>query len=310
MPTLVGEKREGSGRIRTRAGVPVFEESYAYLVKADTKFQTREEILLTAGLPIIGTSTSAGGFAVCQGLIATRRVESVLYWDVVAEFSSDVEENAGGSSGVGGNIGSNPPESWIPIYETKFERYQQVVTHDESGEPFVNSVGQPFDQGLTVTRHIPIWEFFQFEPASISDETIIERSEKVNSTVFKGRNEKTLLCVVLSSVIGRYYGQLRRLTLYQLKYKKDDWRLRILDQGTQHYRNGATGTVQYQRKILLSGGYTADNLDVVLGPLNGIGQPVGGFDGATDFAVMDGEPAEFLYFDQYATIDFSTFLRI
>lgn len=309
MPTLVGEKREGSGRIRTRSGAPVFEESYTYLVKADTKYQTREEILLTAGLPIIGVTTSAGGFAVCRGLIATRRPEAVLYWDVVAEFSSEVEENAGGSSG--GTPSSNPPESWIPIYETKFERYQKVVTHDEAGAAFLNTAGQPFNPGLTVTRHIPIWEFFQFEAASISDETIIERSEKVNSTVFKGRNEKTLLCIVLSSVIGRYYGQLRRLTQYQLKYKKDDWRIKILDQGTQHWNQANTAMVAYQRKILTSGGYTADNLELILGPLDGVGgQPAGGYDAATDFAKMDGTPAEFLFFDQYATVDFSTFLRI
>jgi hypothetical protein len=287
--------------------MPVFEESYHYIVEADSIFQTREEVLLTPGLPILNVSTSAGGFAVCQGLSATRREAKSTYWDVTAEFSSEVDEQSIGST----NITTNPPEAWVPIYETKFERYQKVVTRDEAGNKFVNSAGQPFDQGLTVTRHIPIWEFFQFEPATVTDETIIDRSEKVNDAAFKGRATKTLLCVVLSSVVGRYYGQLRRLTQYQLKYNKDDWRIKMLDVGTRHYNNAGTATVAYNTKILSSGGFTADNLEVILGPLDGVGgEPAGGYDGATDFALMDGTEPGLLFFDQYATATFSSFLRI
>lgn len=309
MPTLIGEQREGSGRLRTRAGMPVFEESYSYLVEAESIFTTREEVLSTLGLPTVNLTKSAGGFAVCRGMVATRRQDKATYWDVTAEFSSEIDEQSAGSIGST-NIQANPPETWVPIYETKFERYQQVVTKDEAGNPFINSAVQPFDVGLTVTRHIPIWEFFQFEAATLTDETIINRSEKVNNAEFKGRAAKTLLCIVLSSVIGRYYGQLRRLTQYQLKYNRDDWRLKMLDYGTQHYNAAGTAMVPYQRKILASGGYTADNLEVVSGPLDGTGDPAGGFDGATDFAVINATDPAILNFDQYATIDFSTFLRI
>jgi hypothetical protein len=305
MPTLIGEKRDGSARIRTRRGMPVFEESYSYLVQADSIYQSRDEILLTSGLPQINLTTSAGGFAVCVGLNATRREGKATYWDVTAEFSSEIDEQSTGST----NPGANPPETWIPIYETKFERYQKVVVEDESGNKFVNSAGDPFETGLTVTRHIPIWEFFQFEPASVTDETIIDRSEKVNSTEFRGRPEKTLLCVVLSSVVGRYYGQLRRLTQYQLKYNVDDWRLKMLDVGNRHLNAAGTATVPYNAKILASGGYTADNLEVILGNLDGAGEPAGGFDGATDFAVLDGTEPAILYFDQYASPSHNTFLR-
>lgn len=307
MPTLVGQKREGSGRVRTRGGMPVYEQSDSYLVEADSIYQTADDVILTPGLPLLNETPAANGFAVCRGLTATKQPNKATYWDVTAEFSSEIDEQSTGST----NITQNPPETWVPIYETKFERYQNVVTKDESGNPFVNSVGQPFDTGLTVTRHIPIWEFFQFEPATITDETIIDRSEKVNSGTYKGRAAKTLLCVVLSSVIGRYYGQLRRLTLYQLKYNKDDWRIKMLDVGTRHWNNANTATVPYNTKILSSGGFTADNLEVILGPLDGVGgQPAGGYDGATDFALMDGTEPGILNFDQYATIDFSTFLRV
>ena len=306
MPAVIGEKREGGGRLRSRNGLPVFEETYNYLVLADSVYDDRLSILTTTGLPQLNVSTSAGGFAVCRGLNAVKDQKNNLYWHVTAEFSSEVEDGNNSQT----NPTNDPPEAWVPIYETKFERYQQVVTTDQAGNKFVNSAGQPFDTGLTVTRHIPIWEFYQFEPASVSDETVIGRSEVVNSGTFKGRAAKTLLCVVLSSVIGRFYGQLRRLTQYQLKYNKDDWRIKMLDMGTRHNNAGGTATVPYNAKILASGGYTGDNLELILGPLNGSGNPAGGFDGATDFAVMDGTEPAILQFDQYASVDFSTFLRV
>jgi hypothetical protein len=306
MPTLLGEKREGSGKLRSRAGTPVFEESYHYLVQADSKFQAREEILTTAGLPQLNITTSAGGFAVCRSLSATKRTVNPLYWDVTAEFSSEVDETSGGST----DPAVNPPEAWVPIYETKFERHQRLVAKDASGDPFVNSAGEAFQEKLTITRHVPIWEFFQFEPATVSDETIIGRCEVVNNATFKGRAAKTLLCVVLSSVIGRFYGQLRRLTQYQLKYNSDDWTQKMLDVGTRHLDQAGTATVPYNAKILDTGGYTADNLEVILGPLDGAGEPAGGFDGATDFAVMDGTEPAILEFDIYPQVDFATFLRI
>lgn len=306
MATLLGEKRDGNGRIRSRSGLPVYEESYSYLVQADSVHESRDSVLATIGLPVVNLTTSAGGFAVCRGLAATRREANPLYWDVTAEFSSEIDEQSTGST----DITTNPPETWVPIYETKFERYQKIVATDEAGQPFVNSVGDAFETGLTVTRHIPIWEFFQFEPATVTDEQVIDRSEKVNDDEFKGRAAKTLLCVVMSSVIGRYYGQLRRLTQYQLKYNVDDWRLKMLDVGYRHYNNGATSVVPYNAKILASGGYTTDNLENILGNLDGAGQPAGGYDGATDFAVIDGTEPAIVYFDQYATINFETFLRI
>jgi hypothetical protein len=306
MPTLVGERREGSGRLRSRGGLPVFEESYHYLVQADSIYDDRLTILATSGLPILNVSTSAGGFAVCRGLSAVRRSQQTLLWDVTAEFSSEVEDSNSSTT----NPTTDPPEAWVPIYETKFERYQKLVTKDEAGNPFVNSAGQPFSEKLTVTRHIPIWEFFQFEPATVSDETVIGRSEVVNDATFKGRAAKTLLCVVLSSVVGRYYGQLRRLTQYQLKYNKDDWRFKVLDVGTRHNNAAGTSTVAYNAKILTSGGYTADNLEVIAGPLDGAGDPAGGFDGATDFAVLDGTEPAVLNFDIYPTATFSSFLRV
>lgn len=286
MPTLIdsSETRVGSGRIRSRKGTPVYEESYSFIVEADYKTQTRAEILFaTSGLPQINLTTGPFGLTVCRGLSATRRSEHSLIWDVVADFSSEVEEGTSGSSGADPQT---DPQAWVPVYETKFERYQEVVTKDQSGTAIANSAGQAFETGLTITRHIPVWEFYQFEPSTTTDQTVIARSETVNSATFKGCTAKTLLCIVLSSVVGFYYGQRRRLSQYQLKYNSRNWQHKRLDVGTQ-YLSGTT---------LLD--FTSSDGTVMLGSLNGSGakQAAG-----TDPAILS--------FDQYATSDFS-FIRI
>jgi hypothetical protein len=51
----------------------------------------------------------------------------------------------------------------------------------------------------------------------------------VNSGTFKGRAAKTLLCTVVKSTIGFYYGQRLRFTQYELRYNVADWRLKRLD---------------------------------------------------------------------------------
>lgn len=280
MPTLQGQNRVGSGRLRSQSGRPVYETSYSYLVQADSLNQPELEIMAAPGMPLINITQDPTGLAVCKSKAATRRSDSSLLWDVVCDFTSEVEE------GIGSSDPSEDPVVWVPEYETKFERYQEVVTKDFSGTVIANSAGQAYETGLTITRHIPIWEFWQFEPATVTDQQIIARSETVNSTTFQGCAAKTLLCIVLSSVIGTYYGNRRRLTQYQLKYNVRDWKHKRLDVGTQ-YKSGTT---------LLD--FTSSDGSIMLGSLNGSG---GKQAAGTGPAIMT--------FDQYATNTFE-FIRI
>lgn len=263
--------------------MPVYEVTYSYRVRADSVYQPELEILQASGLPDVNYTPDPTGFAVCQSKNGTRRPEAALIWDVVCEFSSEIEE--GQQSQGGAPEPGSDPTVWVPVYETKFERYQEVVTKDQSGNAIVNSAGQAFETGLTITRHIPIWEFFQFEPATVTDEEIIARSETVNSATFKGRSAKTLLCIVLSSVLGFYYGYRLRLTQYQLKYNSRDWQHKRLDVGTQ-YKSGTT---------LLD--FTSSDGSIMLGSLDG--------SGAKQSA---GTAPAIRTFDQYATNTFS-FIR-
>jgi len=279
--TILGEKREGDTRIRSKGGIPVLEETYVFLVESDNKTNSRLNILSTSGLPVVGVTVSAFGYTVCQTKDAKRRRENPLLWDVTCEFSSEVEERQGTQDPT------NDPETWIPVYETKFERYEQLVTRDVNGDPVVNSVGDPFPNGLTIGRYVPVWEFFQFEASSLTDFQMVERVETVNSGTFKGGAAKTWLLTLLSSVNGYYYGSRRRLNQYSLKYNASKWTHKRLDVG-ERYIDGALGKLPY-----LS--HDDEDAVVIEGPLNGAGGKA-------------AVPA-ILEFDIYPSISFS-FLRV
>lgn len=276
-------KRDGSCVIRSSGGMAILDETYEFIVQATAKDEPYVSVLATTGLPLVNVTVSPSGYGVCKSKTANRRVQNPFIWDVVCEFSSEVDERQSGQDPA------SDANSWIPVYETKFERLQETVTKDFSGVSIANSAGQPFEVGLTVGRFIPVWEFFQFESTSVTDETIIARNETVNSGTFKGRAAKTLLLTVMSSVVGFYYGSKRRLTQYSLKYNVNKWTHKRLDVGTV-YLDGT------DRKAYLSD--DVDEPTVILGPLNGSGSKVTG-----------GNPPALLEFDMYPTSSFS-FLRL
>lgn len=281
---VLGEKREGEARVRSSGGMPVIEETYSFLVRAESKNVSRFNVLATAGLPIVNQTVSSYGLTICRTKNAVRREDQPDLWDVTCEFSSEVEEGQeGGQSGQDGE--ETDPEAWVPVYETKFERLQEVVTKDWAGNAIANSTGQPYPTGLAIGRFIPVWEFYQFESASVTDEQVIDRNEKVNSSTFRGRAAHTLLLTVMSSVKGYYYGAPRRLTQYRLAYNDRNWKHKRLDIGPTFLDSGV-------RKPYLD----SEN-NVIHGPLNGSGGKV---------AV--GQPPAVNEFEMYEAISFS-FLR-
>lgn len=279
--TFLGEQSQGRGGIRSSGGVPILDEVYHYLVKMDAITADRVDALSVSGVPQVGITQSAGGYAICKAVDAVRREDQRLYWDITATFSSEVDERQG-TQAVSGN-----PTEWVPIYETKFERLQEIMTEDASGDAVANSAGQPYETGIVRSRFIPIWEFYQFEPATVTDEQVLDRNEVVNSAIFKGKAVKTLLCTVLSSVIGFYYGDRRRLTKYALRYNSKTWKHKRLDVGTVYLDSGKLKP------------YLDDNGNVILGGLNGSGGKVSA-----------GTKPSVREFDQYNEVAFDTFLRV
>lgn len=276
------EKRDGSCSVSSSNGMPVLNETYSFIVRTDDKDTSRISVLYeTPNLPRVGQTFSAYGQAICKNVNAVRRADNPLLWDVTCTFSSEVDE------GQDQQDPSSAPEEWVPIRETKFERLQENVSKDRNGDVIANSAGQPFQTGLTIARFIPIWEFWQFEPATVSDEALIARNETVNNAIFKGREAKSLLLTIVSSKIGFYYGNRRRLTQYSLKYNSKLWTHKRADVGTVYLESGV-------QKPYLSG----DPETVILGGLDGSGAKV-----------APGDPPALLEFDIYEEISFS-FLRI
>jgi hypothetical protein len=279
--TFLGETRPAQISIRSNGGIPIIDESYNFLVQAESKDTSRISVVSTPELPLVNVTVSSYGLSVCKSKQATRRPDRADYWDVTCEFSSEVDERQSGQDPEG-----TDPNAWVPVYETKFERLQEHVTKDMNDDAVANSAGQPFETGIIRARYIPVWEFFQFESALITDEQIIERNEVVNSATFLGRPAKTLLCTVLSSVIGYYYGARRRLTQYSLKYNSQTWMHKRLDVGTVHIEGGV------YKPYLVDG-------SVILGGLDGSGAKV-----------ATGSKPAVLEFDMFAPVNFSTFLRV
>jgi len=280
--SVSGPKREGSCSIRASKSGPVLDETYSYIVKCSAKDEDYTNVLdASAGiaLPLVGITISPTGFGICRAKKATRREQNPFYWDVTCDFSSEVQEGADNQDP------RTDPVTWVPVYETKFERMQEVVTKDLAGTKIANSAGQPFPVGLTISRFIPVWEFYQIEPP-ISDETLIDRNENINSGTFKGRAAKSLLLTVLSSQVGFYYGAKRRLTQYSLKYNKNLWTHKRLDIGTVYLDGGVLKP------------YLDDSGKVINGGLNGSGAKVSA-----------GSPPAERTFEMYTQSSFS-FLRI
>jgi hypothetical protein len=277
---IVDEKREADISITNSGGIPRIEETYVFLVEAESKNTSRFSVSQTPNLPVVNVSASSFGLTICKSKNCVRRENSPTLWDVTCVFSSEVEE------GQDSQDPETNPTAWIPIYETKFERVQVVVTRDFAGNVVANSAKERFPVGLTVTRKLPVWEFYQFEPATVSDETIIDRSETVNSTTFRGKASDTLLCTVVSSSIGFYYGNRLRFTRYSLMYDKLTWKHKRLDVG-RSYLDGTT------RKPYLLDGVVID------GNLNGTGGKVAA-----------NAPPAILEFEMYDSIDFNSFIRV
>lgn len=261
---LIGEKREGEVSLTSReGGLVTIDETYHYIVRADTVADDRQYVSQCPGLPIVGQTLSAGGLAICKTKTGRRRSENALIWDFTCSFSSEVEEND--------QTGSQPgvdPQAWIPVRKTTFERIETVEFFDTAGNAAKASNGEWYKEGIRRRRWLPVWEFSQFESASITDEDMADRNETVNASTFKGKAAKTLLLTIVDSTVGFYYGQRRRWTQYRIVYNKDTWREKRIDYGSYYLDGSGNPQVFTDKKGLPlpfgyldnSGGLRAANL--------------------------------------------------
>lgn len=297
MPTLIGEKH--SGNITTRVGkngILLREQSHHYTVQADSEWQDRAEIIFnTAGLPRYG-QVYIGGLCVAS-INADRHPDDATRWDVVVTGSTEVEEDQQSKNERGGSTSSNPID-WIPIASVKFEPYEEVLRKDINGKRWVNSAKKPFETGLSIQRRVAMVQFSQFEPLSTTLDDLMNRSDTVNSIVYKGKAIKTLRLNVENATVGTYSGFRCWRVDYSMRYKADNWIIKQLDVGWGYITDG---NIPYADGLYIRFETDDAEPESFLGSLNGTGGKMP--DQNTD------EP-EILEFEAYEAIDFNDFLKV
>jgi hypothetical protein len=303
MPTLIGEKIEGSISTRVgKNGILLREQTHTYTVEADNAWQDRAEIIFnTPGLPQYGF-VYTGGLTV-KSINADRTDEHELRWKVAVVGSSEVEEDQQTRNNNSGNT-SNDPTTWVPIAGVKFEPYDVVLKRDFSTpkKSWKNSANKPFETGLIYQRRIATVPFSQFEPISTTLETIMDRCDVLNSEVYKGKPEFTLLLNVENATIGTYSGMRCWRVDYTMRYREDTWILKQADVGWGFYDSSG----EYQTFYIAQwkdGTYDPSKAEdeSFLGLLNLNGTPV---------ANQQTGAMQHIDFQLQPAIDFNSFLKV
>jgi hypothetical protein len=300
-----------------KKGMLVAEEQFEYWLTADSDTPSHASLLSTSGYPIPNSTVSE--FGICTASNLKREKGNRRLYKVTATFSNEVEDSSGGSH-------TTNPETWVPRRETHLEPYQEVEFKDKDGKAYTNGARVPFGSAPAVDKDNIRWDFFQFEPISVTDEIVADRNNTINSVAgYKGRGKHTLLLKVRRSVVGTYYGVLRRLTEYSLIWKESNWHEKLANVGNSFRKDGTVWPYRY-RVLNADGSFNATESQVIhTGPLGSADVPYN-----TAFTDADGEPSggtvtvngqvyalqppdNTLYFIErrrFNEADFASFLRI
>lgn len=280
---LIGEKREGnSGGFRKQGTSLVYVHRVSFQVYSDDRYENKINVLTTPGLPIVGVPY--GGFVgTCTSKDCERSPVNPQYWDVKCEFSTGEEEQKQDP-----NDPNNPdPTTWIPIYDIVFESYQEAATKDNAGNAILNTAGIPFADPLMRNRVISVLDFYQFEPDSLTLDQIMDRNDTVNSVTFRSIAAWKLNLLIKKATIGLYNGFSCWRIEYQIKYRKDNWKDKVVSHGTQQKVSGSLKPCVNALGQTIDAGLTSAGVQVAVG---------------VDPHVMEKEIKE--------AIDFNSFLRV
>jgi hypothetical protein len=234
--SIIGEMRRGSATLRSEGeGGLSYGFSATLLVFSTEKTTSREEVFaFTPGLPIVGLGY--GPFnAVCTSIKAERQESNPHYWHIECEFETRERQKQDPQNP------SPDPTTWLPIFRVdSFITKERVITTDKSTPPkkITNSADQTFDEPLTQTTTLAQFSFTQFEDASQSLLTIMQRNDTVNASGFAGFTARTLLLYVTGAELGTYGGFPAWRVSYQVTFDPDTHDVKLLDKGTSYKSGG------------------------------------------------------------------------
>ncbi len=306
MPFIEGIQRSDETTVRMgKNGILVREDQYDFTVIADDIYQEKAQILLTPGLPVWGAIYIDTGLSL-RSQSAARHPDDPLRWNVRCGLSTEVEDSPSRDPDGTGGTGNPDPTTWRPIGSVRFETYQETITHakDLSGNkvPVRNSARDFFTTGAERTRRIACVQFSQFEPITTTLDELMERSDSINETEYKGKEEATLLLSIENSTIGTFNGFRCWRVDYTMRYKPDNWYWKPLDHGSFFYdaagKRQAFFSKQWESGTYVPGG---DKEDVFDGLLDGTGKALPN--------QLTGTP-QYLTFILNPKLEFNDFLRI
>lgn len=228
MATLLKGVKKGRGGGIKQSGTNItYTERRTYIVLSDIRNDSVINVLSTAGLPRVMLTTVDGtaGQCVCTD-VSPKQDEGCPYtWTVDVEFSTNAEKQE--------NSGDPNPTTWVPVYSGKVEHYPEVIYEDFSSPPkkYLNSAKDKFPEPLIVKRPVIVYDFYQYEPASITDVQIGDRNDTVNTASIRGFAAETLKLTVTTFERGWFFGFPAVRINYSVAYKKNKWLNTPLDMG-------------------------------------------------------------------------------
>ena len=306
--TLLGQQRTGEPSFVLEDDRIVATHVYKYWVLSDATDEDEVVVLNTAGLPIVSVSEISSTGAFCRSKKATRHPNNAKLWDVTCEFTNDSNRQQPSSTP---GADPNDPTQWIPIWKTGIETmdFYEEVDASTTPVPIRNSAGLKFSEPILKRRGVSVFDFFQYFPDTLTENTLMTYHEVVNSAAFKGFAIKSLLLTVIGSERGYYNGYAVRRVDFKVKYYKG-----IIDTAYKVWNGTAwaaptSGQYSGWRELRLDvSPQYKDGSD--LKPFtDALGHPIdGNLDGAGARQATGTAPA-ILAFDRYPSIAFASIIR-
>ena len=284
-------------------GPTVYEETYAFIVQASSPTEPRSSVITSAGLPIPNFTATVNGLCICRSVTATRRPSpNRLLWDVTATFSTAPQENQQRNDF---NSQFANPTTWTPVARVRFQTIEYVDMRDASSPPKagISTAGEPLMGAFTRRETISSFDFKQYYSSSaVNFAAIANWNNKINSTSFSSGGgafaAKTLLLEVKDATLMFLNGFSVWGVEFSLKYRPRTWVKRVMDQGTYYIENGAAFDAALGYRPLGANGkkveFQTKGDDRIVGLLKE-GEPL-----------PDGDPPQFLVFEEYESINFIT----
>lgn len=291
MATILGQKRGSSAGFKASSdGAVEYTETIVYQVETESATVSKQEVLLTSGLPVVNQSFIAvgpfGAAALCVSKDATQSKINGSMWDVVCQFSSAARRSQQQSEGQQ----TSDPTTWAPQFTSFSEQIEEVLWSDKNGDPIVNPVGELFADPITTPITIPGIRFVQFEQ-DWSVDLLIERNNTVNSAIFKGRAVNELLLTVEDQQPVYRNGIFCHAITYAIRYHPRTWQESRL-RAASFYLDGSGNKKRFR---------DSDGNPIDHGIVNADG---------TIAASQIPTSTSFDYFDKFNELDFNDFLRV